>query len=131
MKSIYADGNLRDTYRRLKHHLEQEKDIDNKPLTYSLLMEKWSTHIKMWNMAHGEKKSEYIGAKVLAERKNLYEFLGEKMYLNEFSLDKGEHKRDEYLFPSWLTITELNDLFNKIRFRIKTRKKDIIDGKIQ
>jgi len=126
--SIWADGNMINTYKLMAYVIEQVKGEDGTVPTYSMIIEKWKTHIQIWNLTYGTRDERYIGSKERAQRKNLYDFLEERLFFNEYSLDKGDHKRDRYLFPQWLSIRELSDIFTKIHERIAEQQKRVEEG---
>jgi len=129
VKNIYSDGNMMEAHKMMIHHINNLADDQGNDLTYSFIMEKWDRSIKLWNMKHGDKPSQFLGKDALAEKKNIFDFLNEKLYNNEYSLEKGEQKRDEYLFPAWIKISQLADLFKKISKTIVQRKEDVVSGK--
>lgn len=128
VKSTFIDGNLREAYTELGHHINNYKlDDEETPVTYGLIMEKWKACIKLWNYNFGNKKPEYLTREQREQKYNIHDFVVKFKYNDEFSMDKGDVKRDEYLFPPWMKTVELYDLFQQITSKINARRKKIIE----
>lgn len=130
VKNVWATGNILDTYKAIKELLHSKEAVENK-LDYSTIIDKWKTSLELWEREFGELDAKYVGKEAKAKKKNLEEFIYDKLYLNEFSLDQIAHKRDRYLFAQWLTIPEEAKIFNNITRIINERRKLIKEGKIK
>ena len=128
IRSIWADGDLSSAYSILPLHVDREQGEQGQIYTYSDLIEAWKLHIRIWNSSYGSRDEKYISKSDREKKKNFHDFLIDKIYLNDETMDKGEQKRDEYLFPQWLTVSELSDMFKKITKKVELQRKNIIDG---
>ena len=60
--AIYPEGDLLKTFSRLKWYIENEKICpDGTPITYRLIMDKFASHIKGWNMVYGSRDPKILG----------------------------------------------------------------------
>ena len=133
--NIFPDGNIVDAYDELKRTLRNKTYKDGtesgEELTYSFLIEKWNKLIQLWLRKHGGKEDKYISKAILESKVNFQTFLEDDLFNNEYSLDKGTHERDKYLFPAWMDTSSLYDLTQEIKRHLNKRKNDIADGKIK
>ena len=129
-KDIWASGNVLDAYKVIKELLNSQEAVD-KDLSYSVIMDKWKISLELWQLEYGELDPKYVGKIAKEKKKILEDFISEKLYLNEYSLDQVGHKRDRYLFPQYLTTQELSKIFNNITRKINDRREAIKKGKIK
>ena len=125
---IYPEGDLKETYNRLLFYIGNMMDSKGNPLTYEFLLNKFGQHIKQWNHLYQRKEGAgYLSKDAEKKRKTFYEFLGEGLYENEFSIQKGSLERDAYLFgPFNMAYLEKKlESFNSIFKHVKQ------DGKTQ
>ena len=113
---IYIEGNIAEQYGRLKTYIEEYglKDEKGNRLTYKYVLDKFREHHKWWNHTYGRDGDlKYVKAKDIEKRKNLYDFLGEGLYKNEFSLSKNNLDRNTYLFGDFSLeyLVKLKDQF--------------------
>jgi hypothetical protein len=100
IKRSYPEGNLEATYNRIKWFIENEQFCnDGTPITYRLIMDKFTAHIRIWNMRYGRKEKDgYLSMEAEEKRKTLFEFIGSKWYEREFAATVDSSLRDGYLF---------------------------------
>jgi len=100
IRKIYPDGtDLLKAYNRIKWYIEHEPFCaDGTPLTYRLIMDKFSAHIRAWNLQYGGREKKYQGKDAEEKRKNIWDFVGMRWYEREFSVSVGSGERDDYLF---------------------------------
>ena len=99
IKKIYPEGDLNRSFNRILWHIENDKFCaDGTPITYRLIMDKFAAHIKQWNMKYGIRNPKFLGRAEEEKKKDLYEFIGLKMYEREFVSSAGQGERDKYLF---------------------------------
>ena len=116
---IYPEGNLLLAYEKIIHLITQVKTCeDGRPITYKLIIDKFTTHISAWNIQYGDREPKYIGRNAEEKRKNLQEFVSLKWYEREFSFFAGKSDRNQYLFGEF-TINYLKNRLDKFKRRIR------------
>jgi hypothetical protein len=100
IKQIYPEGDLSKAYDRIKWYLTNDPMCANgKPLTYDLIMQKFSDHIRQWNTRYGKRDKKYLAREIEEKRKTLHDFMGARMYNMEFVMDGSINlERNGYLF---------------------------------
>ena len=122
VREIYADGDLTAAYKRLVYYLNNITLSDGEPLTYKLIIDKFDAHIKQWNYLYKRKETAgYLSAEAEKKRKNIYDFLGDTMYENEFPIQRGTTERDSYLFGN-IAIKELKRQLDIYLNKFKKKK---------
>lgn len=108
IKNIYPEGDMAKTYNRIKWFIENEQVCeDGTPITYRLIMDQFAAHINQWNTRYRKKElAGYLHKKADEKRKNLYEFLGLRLYEQIFMMPDCYSDRDQYIFGPF-KITEL------------------------
>jgi hypothetical protein len=102
IKRIYPEGDLNRAYQRVCWYVEHVKaGKDGTPLSYRLIMDKYAAHIKSWNARYGSRDPKYIGRGDDEKRKNLGDFVEERMYEREFPISAEYSERDTYLFGTF------------------------------
>lgn len=100
---IYPSGNKRRAFEELENVLDdpsstlKNNDGSNRRLTFDDICERYQSYIKYWNDMFAEKASRgYLSSK--DEKKDIFEFLFQKMYQKEYVLLDKNPVRSEYLF---------------------------------
>lgn len=107
--SVYSDGDLLAAHRMLIEHLEMFRKLDNTPLTWEYILEKFSAHHKQWSYKYSTKESKgYLSKEADLSRKSIAAFMNEQMYWQEFVVKTGSSERDQYIFGNF-TIRYLCD----------------------
>ena len=126
VKAAYNSGNIRDAYMEVVYHIKNyELDDSVTPVTFSIIMEKWKMHLKLWNMKYADKDPKYLSAAATKEKLNIHDFVKDFKYNDEYSLEKGELKRDDYLFMPGYSTPELYKIFNSIKTKIDAQRKKV------
>ncbi len=116
--TIYPEGDLLKSFSRLKWYIENEKVCpDGTPITYRLIMDKFASHIKAWNMVYGSRDPKYWGKGAQTKRKNLWDFIGLQLYEREFVISVGNGNRSSYLFGEF-SISYLKKRLEEFKRRI-------------
>jgi hypothetical protein len=111
IKKIFPEGDLDKTYQRISYYIYNEKVCaDGTPITYKLIMDKYSNHIQSWNMIYANRDPRYWGKGAEEKRKTLFEFIGLRWYEREFVTAVGQVERNKYLFGAFSTSYLKNQL---------------------
>jgi hypothetical protein len=99
IREIYPEGNLFRTYERIVGLVNDEKSCaDGSPVTYRLIMDKFSDHIRQWNMVYGSRDPKYWGKDAEEKRKTLWDFISSRWYERDFNSCLKNEERRKYLF---------------------------------
>jgi hypothetical protein len=103
IKAIYPEGDLRRSYERIIWYIDNERICSDgvTPITYRLIMDKFAAHINQWNIKYGARDPKYVSKEIEEKKKDLYNFIGLKMYEREFQVTNTIQERDKYLFGSF------------------------------
>ena len=116
---IYPEGNLLLAYEKLIHLITQVKTCeDGRPITYQLIMDKYSDHIRSWNMVFGRRDPRYWGKDAEEKRKTIWDFIELGWYEREFLTSVGDDERSSYLFGGF-SISYLKKRLEEFKRRIK------------
>jgi hypothetical protein len=110
VSSIFIDDNLDFYYivDLLKYHLDDQNPDNDPSITYELVLQKYRQHIEAWNIRNGEKERRgFVDKNQLKKRKNFLEFLNGRMYQIDWGNSNASPQRDDYLFGTLLSRTEL------------------------
>jgi len=114
---INPEGNLMKAYERLQWYVQNQKVCsDGTPITYRLIMDKYTAHIKAWRYQYGDREAKFIGKEAEQKKKNLWEFIGMKMYENEFISLSSQSERNRYLFGGF-SVTYLKKQLDSFKQR--------------
>jgi hypothetical protein len=96
---IYPEGDLMSAYQRIEYCIENEKFCaDGTRITYRLIMDKFASHIRQWNIKYGSREPKYIGKADEEKRKDIWDFVYLKWYEREFITSLGQGEKNKYLF---------------------------------
>lgn len=102
---------------------EKAKTIDGKPLTISLITERFQQYLKNYDREYGGQEVRFITKD--KRRKNLVIYLKEKMYNTEYTL-RNTDGRDFWLFENY-TNDELNSKVKSFKSRINKSRSGIYE----
>lgn len=102
---------------------EKAKTIDGKPLTISLITERFQQYLKNYDREYGGQEVRFITKD--KRRKNLVIYLKEKMYNTEYTL-RNTDGRDFWLFENF-TNDELNSKVKSFKSRINKSRSGIYE----
>jgi hypothetical protein len=119
---IYPEGNLMRMYERVVTTVSTGVTCtDGSPVTYRLLMDKFSDHIRQWNMVYGSRDPRYWGKEAEGKRKTLMDFIALKYYDRVFVTSVGQTERNRYLFGNF-SVDYLKKMLEKFKRRFPDEK---------
>jgi len=102
IKQIFADGDLRAGYVMLRNLIRDEKLPNGDDYTYKFILGKFRSLHDQWNYRYAlMEERNFLPKTAREERDTFEEFISKARYNEEFTINKGNRDRDNYLFAGF------------------------------